>query len=393
MTFSPLSRRLMPLFIAKFLLNLVFWYAIEKLFMTTIGFDYATIGLMAAVYSIVSVGMEIPSGILADRWSRKGVMVLAAISLMLSGLLGWLSYGIPLFLVAAIFWGFFDAFASGTSDSMVYDTLLEEQGNADNYEKVLGWFSAVGGVALVISAVAGGIIGDSMGLRDSFLWSVVPALMAVVFLLNFRDTKFHKELIDTHIVTHTKNTFSSVFRNPNLIWVLVSLLSMIVIGGINGEMYQTWYFALGSDTALYGIAGALILSTFGIGGVFTKFFISKRRIAIGMTVVLVSAIIIGLVRDFWTIVAAQFFIGFMSYTLMLNLTAQLHRQLPSQYRAGAGSVVNTVGRLVFSPLALLFGWLSLTSSVFTAGWLLVVLAGIGLMSEFFAKDNGINHAT
>lgn len=383
----------MPLFIAKFLLNLVFWYAIEKLFMTTIGFNYATIGLMAAVYSIVSVGMEIPSGILADRWSRKGVMVLAAVSLMLSGLLGSMSYDVPLFLVAAVFWGFFDALASGTSDSMIYDTLMEEQGNADNYEKVLGWFSAVGGAALVISAVAGGLIGDSVGLRDAFLWSVVPALMAIIFLLNFRDTKFHKGLIDTHIVTHTKNTFGSVFRNPNLIWVLVSLLAMVVIGGINGEMYQTWYIELGSNPALYGIAGALILSTFGIGGIFTKYFISKRRIAIGMIVVLVSASIVCLVRDFWTIVTAQFFIGFISYTLMLNLTAQLHRQLPSQYRAGAGSVVNTVGRLIFSPLALLFGWISLSSSVFTAGWVLVALAGIGLMSEFFAKNNGMNHAT
>lgn len=371
---------------------MVFWYAIEKLFMTTIGFDYATIGLMAAVYSIVSVGMEIPSGILADRWSRKGVMILAAISLMLSGLLGWMSYGIPLFLVAAVFWGFFDAFASGTSDSMIYDTLMEEQGNADNYEKVLGWFSAVGGVALVISAAAGGLIGDSIGLRDAFLWSVVPALMAVISLLNFRDTKFHKGLIDTHIVAHTKNTFSSVFRNSNLIWVLVSLLAMIVIGGINGEMYQTWYIELGSDTALYGIVGALILSTFGIGGMFTMLFIGKRQIALGIIVVLVSAIIVSLIRDFWLIVAAQFLIGFISYTLMLNLTAQLHRQLPSQYRAGAGSVVNTVGRLIFSPLALLFGWLSLSSSVFTAGWVLVALAGIGLMSEFFAKNNGMNYA-
>jgi hypothetical protein len=46
---TGLRRRLMPLYVAVFLQNLALWVPIEKLFMTSIGFDAAGVGLMAAV--------------------------------------------------------------------------------------------------------------------------------------------------------------------------------------------------------------------------------------------------------------------------------------------------------------------------------------------------------
>lgn len=50
-----------------FLQGICLWIPVEKLFMTQIGFDAATIGVMAAAYAAVTPIMEIPSGILADR--------------------------------------------------------------------------------------------------------------------------------------------------------------------------------------------------------------------------------------------------------------------------------------------------------------------------------------
>jgi MFS family permease len=72
---AAVRRRLMPLYAAVFLQNLAFWVPIEKLFMTSIGFDAAGVDLMAAVYAAVVPLFEGPSGLLADRWSRRGVLV------------------------------------------------------------------------------------------------------------------------------------------------------------------------------------------------------------------------------------------------------------------------------------------------------------------------------
>lgn len=134
----------MPMYAAKFLRNFVFWYAVEKLFMTSIGFGSESIALMVALYSAMSILMEIPSGILADRWSRKGVLILATVSLGASSLVGGLSYDVPVYLLSAILWGFFDALASGTDEAMVYDALLEEKGTPTILRKSMAYTTHLG---------------------------------------------------------------------------------------------------------------------------------------------------------------------------------------------------------------------------------------------------------
>jgi MFS family permease len=83
-----LTRRLLPLFIAAFSQGLVLWAPVEKVFLKSLGFDQATLGLMAACYASLIPLLDLTSGILADRWSRKGVLILASVASMLNALLG-----------------------------------------------------------------------------------------------------------------------------------------------------------------------------------------------------------------------------------------------------------------------------------------------------------------
>jgi hypothetical protein len=69
---------------------------------------------------------EVPSGLLADRWSRRGVLVLASVAAAMSVTIGGLSQNVPMYLVAAVFLGLFFAMQSGTVEPIVYDTILEE---------------------------------------------------------------------------------------------------------------------------------------------------------------------------------------------------------------------------------------------------------------------------
>ena len=69
---QELTRRLLPLYIAAFSQGLVLWAPIEKVFLKSLGFDQAAFGLMAACYASLIPLLDLTSGILADRWSRKG---------------------------------------------------------------------------------------------------------------------------------------------------------------------------------------------------------------------------------------------------------------------------------------------------------------------------------
>ena len=123
-TATSVRRRLLPLQVAVALQGFMLWVPVEKLFMGEIGFDAASVGIMAAAYAALVPLVEIPSGVLADRWSRRGVLIVASSALMLTSLVGGLSDSVPLYIVSALFLAVYFAMYSGTMEAVVYDVVL-----------------------------------------------------------------------------------------------------------------------------------------------------------------------------------------------------------------------------------------------------------------------------
>src|SRR5215212_1925182 len=155
---APPRTLALPLQIGVALEGLILWVPIEKLFMTQIGFDAAAVGVMAAAYAAVVPLLEVPSGILADRWSRSWIMILGCVALMISSLIGGLSRNVIAYVIAAMVLGIYFAFSSGTVDSIVYDTVLEETGSNQLYETWIGRIRAVESAGFVLSSLAGGVL-------------------------------------------------------------------------------------------------------------------------------------------------------------------------------------------------------------------------------------------
>jgi hypothetical protein len=125
-----LARRLRPLQVGAGLQGFMLWVPVEKLFQTQIGFDAAAIAVMAVAYAAVVPLLEVPSGILADRWSRSGILIISSAAAAVSALVGGLSHNVATYIVAALILGVYFAMNSGTVDSVVYDTVIEETGSA-----------------------------------------------------------------------------------------------------------------------------------------------------------------------------------------------------------------------------------------------------------------------
>ncbi len=135
---TSLRRRLRPLYVGLALQGMLLWLPVEKLFMTQIGFTAASVGLVAAAYAVVTPILEVPTGILADRWSRRGLLIVSAVALMTCSLVGGLSHHVLLYLVSALILGAYFATYSGTVESIVYDAVVEETGGSDAYPARIG---------------------------------------------------------------------------------------------------------------------------------------------------------------------------------------------------------------------------------------------------------------
>src|SRR5438270_5166515 len=186
-----LTRRLLPLYIAAFSQGLVLWAPIEKVFLKSLGFDQAALGLMAACYGSLIPLLGLTSGLMADRWSRKGILMLASVASMLNALLGGLSHDVPTYLVSTLFFGVGVAFVSGTYESIVYDTLLELTGHSHASEKHLGQLKLLSSLALIIGALIGGLVATLLSPRLAYFATIPLVAISLGTLLTFQEPHLH----------------------------------------------------------------------------------------------------------------------------------------------------------------------------------------------------------
>jgi MFS family permease len=379
-----LAKRLLPLYIAVFAHGFVLFYAIEKIFMHTIGFNDAGIGIMVAAYSALMLIAQTPSGILADRWSRKGVLMIASVCLILSTIIGGISTEPLMYIVCALFWGLFYAFYLGTYDSVVYDTVIEETGDSQLYEKYYGRVQILDSVALILSALLAAVISEWMGLRATFFWTIPFSLAAPIALLFFREPTLHKAHDHGTVLAQFKDTFKQVLGRRTLFRLLAVIVLCVLLADILYEFATLWAIALDAPDGWYGPMFAAVLSSIAIGGFIAGRIegVNRRGVIVGsLLTVLGSALALAVVPNLFVILAAQVAMGAALTLLGILFNRDLHESLPSHIRAGASSTVNTLARGIIIPFALGFGVLSSGFNIFIAAWMVVITALITLLLE------------
>src|SRR6266699_4340999 len=207
-----LTKRLLPLFIAAFSQGLVLWAPIEKVFLRSLGFDQAALGLMAACYTSLIPLLDLTSGILADRWSRKGVLMLASVASMLNALLGGFSHDVPTYLVSTLFFGVEVALVSGTYESILYDTLLEHTGHSHAFEQRLGQVKLLSSLALLLSSLAGGIVATVLSPRLAYFATIPLVAISLGALLTFKETHLHHSEGRTSLSSHLRPISQTIFH-------------------------------------------------------------------------------------------------------------------------------------------------------------------------------------
>ncbi|WP_219417052.1 MFS transporter [Pseudonocardia nigra] len=375
---SPLAKRLLPLHVAAFLQGIGLWVPVEKLFMTEIGFDAASIGLMAAAYAAVVPILEVPSGILADRWSRRGVLVVAAVALAASALLGGLSHDVPTYILSALVLGVYFAMYSGTMDSVVYDTVLEETGNSAAYEREIGRNRLVNSIALVASALAGGALAGFAGTRVTYLLTVPLVALSVVALLRFREPRLHRAAEAGSLRAHIALTARALAGRRRLLptitlSVLTALLLQVLL-----EFGPLWLVALAAPAVVYGPYWAGLVSSLGLGGVLAgRLDLDRPRTAVVVAALLTAAgCVLAIARSVVLVTAAQILLALLVVAAGIHASRLLHDAVPSTVRSGVASGVSTLSWIAFLPIALVFGLVSQHDGVHTMGWPITALAAV-----------------
>jgi MFS family permease len=156
--------------------ELVPYYPLYALLFLDTGLSTAQISVLFGIWSVTSFVCEVPSGALADRWSRRGVVVLASV-LQAAAFAVWTAApALWAFALGFVIWGAGGALVSGASEALVYDGLAAV-GAADSYVRVNGAMTAAELLVQIPTALAAGAL-FALGGYPAVGWASVAICLA-----------------------------------------------------------------------------------------------------------------------------------------------------------------------------------------------------------------------
>jgi predicted MFS family arabinose efflux permease len=133
------------------------YYPLYALLFLDTGLSGAQISLLFAVWSVTAVLTEVPAGALADRWSRRGALVLGGVLQAVAFVVWTAAPSAAAFAIGFVIWGLAGSLWSGAAEALVYDGLAAA-GAADSFARVNGAMTAAELLVQVPTAVAASLL-------------------------------------------------------------------------------------------------------------------------------------------------------------------------------------------------------------------------------------------
>lgn len=220
--------RVAKLYLAyKFFSNLFFAYPIFYQFaQQTI--TPLEVGLFFSVIGIVGFIAEIPTGVIADKHSRKLSGLIGTATLAAAPLIVFFGHNFTAYLVAAVFYGLGRALLSGALESLVYD---HRNISKSIYRRVNTLEITFGQSGILMSAALGGILFSLHESLPFIIEAVAGATCLVVIALMQEQNK------DDHIIPtashrqHFVESMRHLFATSHLrVLVLMGVIFSVMLG-------------------------------------------------------------------------------------------------------------------------------------------------------------------
>jgi MFS family permease len=369
-----------------------FIWGINTLFLLDAGLSNTEAFAANAFYAVGQVLFEVPTGVIADTRGRRFSYLLGSATLLASTALYyvmWLTHA-PFagWALASILLGLGFTFFSGATEAWLVDALTAT-GFRGGLETVLGRSQTVGGVAMLVGSVSGGLIAQVTDLGVPFLVraAMLGATLAVAALamrdIGFSPRRGASPLSEIRAVV--RGSIDGGWRNPPVRALMLAAPFASGAGFFAFYASQPYLLQLFGDPHAYGIAGlaaALFAGAQIVGGLLVtriRRLFRRRTDALLLGTVLSGAmlVVIGWTGSF---VAALLLLAVWAMTWSLESPfrqAYLNGLIASEQRATVlsfDSLMGSAGGVVTQPA------LGRVADVFGYGPAYVVTAAVSVLA-------------
>lgn len=339
-------------------LNIIMPFRFVYLYMVMQRPEWAVIPLL--VESATILLMEIPTGVVADRWGRKLSVITGGCLYTLSLLL--VPFAV-VYLGTAQLWavclcfvisGLGQTLVSGAEEAWVVDNLSSARRRdlVDHYFARIQSFASVGGVIAGLIALAILVSVDVTRSLLDFLWYMAAFGLFVSMLIA---TTIPEHRPDEHApMTEVKtflqrivNGFQVILRLRPLLFLTLAIVIATFSGSVADEAFDISMITKGLDARALSPLGILV----DISGVIAPLVGLTLARRYGASLVLswfliLPAILVGMFffqPALWLIVVLYILLAFFDGVWDPVASAKLHSMISSATRATVGSTVNQLG--------------------------------------------------
>lgn len=353
----------------KFIQHLVPIFPIYSLLFASRGLSVSQISLLLAIWSVPVVILEVPTGLIADHWNRRKMLVVATLLKALCYLLWLIADGFFLFAVGFVCWGVAEAFCSGSEEALLYDTLILSN-QEHEFDRIYGKGLSFASIAVGISCLTGGFLADFFGMKFVLILSVSTSLLTTLATLRFCETNLYLQSLSTNHPFGVKDYLTIIrdaayfcFSRKFLFLVLLLMVGVVAMAGLIDEYDPLIASSFGLNLSIIGIwVGARNLieaigSTLAYRLKRLSWFRLQNTFVSTWTLAVVAGISIGLFALFNTLIAAPLYALFYLLLSMAMVLQEeyLQREIREQARSTVHSLVslamNLYGILLFGILA------------------------------------------
>lgn len=316
-------------------------------------------------WSTTAFVLQIPAGVLADRYSRRWLLCFGQVARGL-GFLIWLLFpGFAGFLIGLMLWAVKSAVTNGPFESLVYDE-LREAGRAEDYAQVIGRAQGFFFAAILTSAAAAAYA-VRFGYAPSLIASVATAVGAGALALLLPRARKTVRLGKPNYLGHLRAGFAYAASHPVIPGVIIVLaLSQAFGSGMEG-FWPIFAREVGHEPSAIALFVAGIAASQGIGAAVAHRVrtapdaaFSSLFLVIGIGLAAAAAVF-----QAWTIGLICLIAGLFK-VIDVNFDARLHDAIPTETRATLAAVRQFAGLTSMTLLLMVFGPLADQTSYRTA---------------------------
>jgi MFS family permease len=352
-------------------MNLDVQRSLFVLYLLQLGITQGEIGILQSFLFFSSVALEIPSGLLADRYGRKVSLIIGFLGLFISGI-GFLLFSsfIPFAIIFCLF-GASIAMGSGSDRALLYDNLLAEN-RAEEYPKILSRARAIGAISLGLSMLLGGVLQDTWSWNSVYIFFAISKLVGAIVVTLIPEIKLPSISLNANKISvmsdkKTEGVFTlliNFFRSKKGAFLMplfigyalfeLSTIPLFIYGqpffsmqGLEVPIIAGIYAAVEAISAGMFVAAGFICSRFSLG------------IIAFTTTIIVTFLLFILSLNIGTITSVVIFLLIMSLPAIYETSYEtyIHDNVESRIRASCLSVANLVNSVIIGISYTVFGGL------------------------------------